>query len=296
MRRRGARSMRSPGYGRRARRPRRGLPAWTHDRTPPRLLLADRHGRRPGPRGAGAARGGGVHRRAAGARAPLPGADEQLDLHRPRPARPAAAQRHRRPRGGHLDVGAGDGAVPGRADAGRLGVRDRRGGDDVGAARGRLRDDRPRPRLRGPGRDPDLLVRGDHPGDPADRARGAVHRDEPRRHRAVARGAAARHRFGRGDDPPGDGDQALLRRQAQPADDALGAEPDRGPLGDDGDGRRPDGHRRRRRAWRRGCGRSWCSPGRPAPSQIDQYPYRPTRVEDSIADVVPLVAELAPPA
>ncbi|MGI3785191.1 MAG: HAD-IIA family hydrolase [Janthinobacterium lividum] len=31
-------------------------------------------------------------------------------------------------------------------------------------------------------------------------------------------------------------------------------------------------------------------------SQVDQYPYRPTRVEDSIADVVPLVAELAPPA
>jgi NagD protein len=30
--------------------------------------------------------------------------------------------------------------------------------------------------------------------------------------------------------------------------------------------------------------------------QIEKYPYRPTRVEDSIADVVPLVAELAPPA
>ncbi|RYZ30586.1 MAG: HAD-IIA family hydrolase, partial [Propionibacteriaceae bacterium] len=30
--------------------------------------------------------------------------------------------------------------------------------------------------------------------------------------------------------------------------------------------------------------------------QIEQYPYRPTRVEESIADVVPLVAELAPPA
>ena len=30
-------------------------------------------------------------------------------------------------------------------------------------------------------------------------------------------------------------------------------------------------------------------------SQIEQYPYRPTRVENSIADVVPLVAELAPP-
>jgi NagD protein len=29
--------------------------------------------------------------------------------------------------------------------------------------------------------------------------------------------------------------------------------------------------------------------------QIEKYPYRPTRVEESIADVVPLVAELAPP-
>ena len=31
-------------------------------------------------------------------------------------------------------------------------------------------------------------------------------------------------------------------------------------------------------------------------SQIEGYPYRPTRVEDSIADVVPLVSELAPSA
>jgi len=30
--------------------------------------------------------------------------------------------------------------------------------------------------------------------------------------------------------------------------------------------------------------------------QIEKYPYRPTRVEESIADVVPLVAELAPQA
>jgi NagD protein len=30
-------------------------------------------------------------------------------------------------------------------------------------------------------------------------------------------------------------------------------------------------------------------------AQIETYPYRPTRVEESIADVVPLVAELAPP-
>ena len=36
--------------------------------------------------------------------------------------------------------------------------------------------------------------------------------------------------------------------------------------------------------------------GSTQPNAIVTYPYRPTRVVDSIADVVPLVAELAPPA
>ena len=59
------------------------------------------------------------------------------------------------------------------------------------------------------------------------------------------------------------GRRALLRRQAQPADDALGAERDRRPLGDDRDDRRPDGHRHRRPGSRPGSTRSSCSPASP---------------------------------
>ena len=54
------------------------------------------------------------------------------------------------------------------------------------------------------------------------------------------------------------GSRALLRRQAQPADDAQRPQPDRGALRDDGDGRRPDGHRHRQRAG----GRAAHDPGR----------------------------------
>ena len=43
------------------------------------------------------------------------------------------------------------------------------------------------------------------------------------------------------------GVEPVLRRQAQPADDALGAEQRRRPQRDDRDDRRPDGHRHRRR-------------------------------------------------
>ena len=122
----------------------------------------------------------------------VPGAHQQLDLHPPRPACPAARQRHRRARGRDLDLGAGDRAVPRRPAAGRVGVRHRRGRADHRAARHRLRDDRPRPRLRRARRDPHLLVRGDHPGDPADRGRRPVHRHQPRRDRALARRARCR--------------------------------------------------------------------------------------------------------
>ena len=83
----------------------------------------------------------------------LPRPDEQLDLHAARPARPPAAQRHRRAGGGDLDLRAGHGAVPRRAAPRRLGLRRRRGGPDDGDARRRLRHDRPRPRLRRPRRD-----------------------------------------------------------------------------------------------------------------------------------------------
>src|SRR5690606_40584209 len=36
--------------------------------------------------------------------------------------------------------------------------------------------------------------------------------------------------------------------------------------------------------------------GSTRPEQVDRFPYLPTRVVDSIADVTPLVAEFAPPA
>ena len=60
---------------------------------------------------------GRVHRAAESSRAAVPGAHQQLDLHPARPARPAAAQRHRRSRGVDLDLGAGHGAVPRRPAA-----------------------------------------------------------------------------------------------------------------------------------------------------------------------------------
>ena len=102
------------------------------------------------------------------------------------------------------------------------------------------------PGLRRPGRDAHLLLRGDHQGDPADRRRGPVHRDQPRRERSEPARPAARHRLRRGPDQRGHRAPALLRRQAQPADDAQCAQPGRRPLRDDRDDRRPDGHRRRR--------------------------------------------------
>ena len=52
-------------------------------------MLADRHGRRTRPRERGAARRGGVPAAAGRAAAPVPGADQQLDLHPARPGRPA---------------------------------------------------------------------------------------------------------------------------------------------------------------------------------------------------------------
>ena len=100
----------------------------------------------------------------------LPRPDEQLDLHAARPAGPPAAKRDRRAGEGDLDVRARDGAVPRRAATRGIRLCRRRGGADDGHARRRLRHDRPRPRLRGPRRDPHLLVRGDHPRGPPDRA------------------------------------------------------------------------------------------------------------------------------
>lgn len=66
------------------------------------------------------------------------------------------------------------------------------------------------------------------------------------------------HRLGRRADHQGDRRRPVLRRQAQPADDARGAEQRRCPLGDRRDDRRPDGHRHRRRRWRPTWRPSWC--------------------------------------
>ncbi len=62
--------------------------------------------------------------------------------------RTAARIRPDRARGVDLDLGAGHRRLPRIPDPGRQRLRDRRGGDDHGAARGRVRDDRVRPGLR----------------------------------------------------------------------------------------------------------------------------------------------------
>ena len=80
-----------------------------------------------------------------------------------------------------------------------------------------------------------------------DLRRRALHRDQPRPDRADTGRPAARDRIRRRADLDRDRRPALLRRQAEPADDALGAARDRRPLRDDRDDRRPHGHRHRRR-------------------------------------------------
>jgi hypothetical protein len=234
--------------------------------------VADRHGRRARPREPGAARRGRVPATAGRPAAAIPGAHQQLHLHPPGPRRPAGPLRPQGSRRGDLDLGAGDRGVPGRPAAARLGLRHRRGRPDHRPARGRLHPDRHRPGLRRARRDPHLLLRGDHQGDPADRLRIAVHRHQPRRHRPVRRGPAAGHRLGRGADQPGDRPRALLHRQAEPDDVPQRPEPDRGALGEHRYGRRPDGHRRgRRRAWKP----SWCSPAPPGSSRSTSTPTGP---------------------
>ena len=207
--------------------------------------MADGHGRRARDRRKRHPGSPRVHRPPDRAGDPVPRAHKQLDVHAPRPARPAQAQRPGPARGVDLDLGARDGRVSRRSAPGRLGVRGRRGRADDGAAPERLHDHRPRPRLCRARRDPHVQLRADHAGDPADPRGRALHRDEPRQRRPLARRAAARHRLGRSADQPRHRCPALLRRQAQPADDALGPEHDRRPLRDHGDDRRPHGHRHR---------------------------------------------------
>ena len=106
-------------------------------------------------------------------------------------------------------------------------------------------------------RDPDYVVLGETrtysftaitTRDPPGRAGRQVHRDQPGRDRPVPRGLAARDRLGRRADREGHRPRAVLRRQAEPADDAVRAALARRALGVDADDRRPDGHRRPVRA------------------------------------------------
>ena len=66
----------------------------------------------------------------------------------------------------------------------------------------------------------------------------------PRHDRTGARRSAAGDGLCRRPHQPSHGDRAVLRRQAEPDDDALGVEHDRRALRDHRDDRRPDGHRR----------------------------------------------------
>ncbi len=132
------------------------------------------------------------------------------------------------------------------------------------------------------------LVRGDHPGDPAGRRGRPVHRDEPGPQRPEPARHAAGHRVGGGADQHRDRPHAVLRRQARPADDAQRAEPARGALRDDRHGRRPDGHRHHQRPGGRPADRAGAHRSTRR-EQVEAFPYRPTRVVESVADLVPEV-------
>ncbi len=286
---------------------RRDRPHWVHDLRAHRRDLADRHGRRPGARGRADPRRHRLRRRAQGLGEVVPRAHQQLDLHPARPPGAAAGQRDRRARGVDLDLGPRHRAVPRRPAPPRHRLRRGRGRADDRPARRRLRDDRPRPGLRRARRDPHVLLRGHHPGDPAHRRRRPLHRHQPRPERAEPAGQAAGDRRRGRADHHRDGAPALLRRQAQPADDAQRPQPPQRPLRDDGDGRRPDGHRHRQ--WARGraahhpgadrldesrAGRALPLPARPRSSTPS-----PTWSRASVLDarrIGPLVSAVAAPA
>ena len=167
----------------------------THDpaRDP---ILADRHGRRAGPRGDRDPRRRRLPRAPRGAGHAVHGHDQQLHLHAARPRGAPAGQRAGRPRGEHLDVRPGDGAVPAEAASGRLGVRHRRGRPDDRPARRRLHADRAGPGLRGHRRDPHLQLRARHARGATRRRRGPLHCHQPGSDRPDRRRAGAGHRCG----------------------------------------------------------------------------------------------------
>ena len=198
-------------------------------------------------------------------------------------------QRHRRARGRDLDLGAGDRAVPGRPAAARFGVRRGRGGADQRAARHRLRDDRPQPRLRRARRDPHLLLRVDHPGDPAHRGRRPVHRHQPGRRpgpspagslpatgsvAALISTATGRSPYFIGKPNPLMMRSALNRLEAHSETTVM--------VGDRMDTDIISG-------LEAGLRTVLVTTGSTRPEDIERFPYRPTRVVDSIADLVELV-------
>ena len=127
-------------------------------------------------------------------------------------------------------------------------VRDRRGRAHDRPARGRLHHDRDRPRLRrASARPATTRSRRSRRRSGFIGSRRAVHRHEPRCHRPVGRRRAAGDRRDRRAHHEGDRQGALRRRQAEPDDVPLGAQPDRRALREHRHDRRPHGHRHRRR-------------------------------------------------
>ena len=88
-----------------------------------------------------------------------------------------------------------------------------------------------------------------------------------------------------GADQQGHRRRAVLRRQAEPADDAQRAERDRRALRDDGDDRRPDGHRHRLRPRGRPGDDPRADRASARASRRSAIPYRPSRIVDSVADL-----------
>ena len=217
---------------------------------------------------------------------PLPAAHQQLHLHRPRPGGPAPRQRARRAGGGDLDLGARHGAVPRTTSApaasafviGEAGLTTAL--HDAGYT---LTE-----------RAPDYVVLGETRTYSFERITQAIRlvadgarfiATNPDPTGATADGPLPGDRLGGGADQPGHRGGAVLRRQAQPADDALGAERHRRPLRDHRDDRRPHGHRHRRRA--RGRAETiLVLTGVTSPGTVERFPYRPSRIVDSIADLV----------
>ena len=138
------------------------------------------------------------------------------------------------------------------------GVRRRRDRVDDRPPRGRLHAHRPEPGLRRARRDTDVQLRAHLAAIRLIAAGARFIATNPDPIGPTPEGPLPADRLRRCPDQPRDRRRAVLRRQAEPADDARGAERDRRALRDDRDGRRPDGHRHRRRASRRACTRSSC--------------------------------------